>query len=322
MMKTRMWRRASAVAVAALALAACVDSPATSVLAPSDAFMGGIPPLDPTKPAPVPDRAVERERLEVCKDYAAGSVAPAQTDFKVDVTGGVTTSFTISLAPGECKEVWVNGASNAVDNLTVTEMVPVGFTSAWTKTVLDKTSGPTNSAGSGNVASNDIGGPPLTGALIIFTNTPIPDEEEPGVGRFTGGGWQTVNGEKIKIAFTIHCDITLSNNIEINWGKNKWHIDKPITKALCLLDPNYNHPPPVAPLNTFIGEATGRLNNVDGSKIWFTIIDDGEPGKNDMFALKIVDAGGATVLDIPLAKIEGGNFQAHYDQPHGNKPSK
>lgn len=316
MMKTRIWRGMSGVAVAALALAACVEGSPKSVLAPSEASLGIRP-----NPGPPPNRTAELERLEVCKDYAAGSNAPALTDFTVVVTGPSATTFGFQLAPGACAEIWTNGPGQT-DDVTVTETVPAGFTAAWTKTVVNNTANsPQSSSGNGNVASNVVGGPAIEGALIVFTNTPVPDEE-PGVGRFTGGGTQTYNGVRVKIAFTLHCDIILSNNLEINWDKNKWHIDKPVDKATCRLDPNYNHPPPVAPLNTYIGEATGRFNGVDGSKAYFTIIDDGEPGKDDMFALKIVAPNGSVVLDVPLGKIHSGNFQAHYDQPHGNKPNK
>lgn len=320
MMKTRMWKGLSGVAVAAFAVAACVDAgPTRSVLAPSEPALGNF------VGDPVASRTAVRELLKVCKDYAAGSQAPDSTDFTATHNA---IDYSFKLGVGSCRTIWINGAGDGTpDVVTVTETVPAGFTAAWVKdSIYTPAAGGTatgSDAASGNTVTTLVGGTGIRGATIVFTNTPIPEEEEPGVGRFTGGGSQTVNGEKVKIAFTIHCDIKLSNNIEINWGKNKWHIDKPITKALCLLDPAYNHPPPVAPLNTFIGEATGRLNGVDGSNIWFTIIDDGEPGKNDMFALKIVDAGGATILDIPLGKIEsGGNFQAHYDQPHGNKPTK
>ena len=34
--------------------------------------------------------------------------------------------------------------------------------------------------------------------------------------------------------FTIHCDITLSNSVEINWADHQWHINKPLTRATCL----------------------------------------------------------------------------------------
>ena len=53
-------------------------------------------------------------------------------------------------------------------------------------------------------------------------------------GRMTGGGGQNVEigGIYVTRGFTIHCDLVLSNNLEINWPGNKWHIDKPLTLAI------------------------------------------------------------------------------------------
>ena len=145
----------------------------------------------------------------------------------------------------------------------------------------------------------------------------------PGLGRMTGGGSNIDVGiGRITKGLTIHCDITLSNNIEINWPGHKWHLDKPIDSAECILDPQYDQPPPAAPFNTFNGTATGELDGVDGAKLVFTFIDAGEPGKNDKVSLKIWDKNGNVVLDLPLNTISGGNLQAHYDQPHGCNVNK
>ena len=306
------------VAASAMTLAACSDSPSRSMLAPQDALLGFQPPVP--RPGGTTVRSAEAERLEVCKDYAAGSQAPALTNFTVVVSGGTTAGFTFQLAAGACAEIWVNGSSTA-DNVSVTETVPAGFTAAWVTTTVLPTGG---SSGSGGVASAAIGGATLTGALIVFTNTPItPPPPPPNLqGRMTGGGAQIYGGVRITRGFTIHCDIVLSNNLEINWEGNRWHIDKPLTAATCIDDPAYTEQPPVAPFNTFIGEGIGRLNGVDGSKVYFTFIDAGEPGKNDKASIKIVAPDGVTVvLDIPLVLLDNGNIQAHYDQPHGqHKP--
>jgi hypothetical protein len=151
---------------------------------------------------------------------------------------------------------------------------------------------------------------------------PPPPPEEPVPGRMTGGGSQIIIGDvKITRGFTIHCDITLSNNIEINWPGNKWHLDKPITRAECIDDPAISPEPPPAPFDTFKGEAVGSLNGQPGSWIGFTFVDSGEPGgNNDLAGFRIYAPGGALVLDVPLGFLTKGNLQAHYDQPHGNKP--
>jgi hypothetical protein len=128
-------------------------------------------------------------------------------------------------------------------------------------------------------------------------------------------------GVRISQGLTIHCDLILSNNIEINWGKNNWHIDKPVTQATCIDDPNLDQTPPAAPFDTYIGEATGTLNNVDGSVLRFIFVDAGEPGTNDKVQLKIWLPGANPNTDTPflnllLTNLSKGNLQAHYDQPH------
>ena len=143
-------------------------------------------------------------------------------------------------------------------------------------------------------------------------------------GRMTGGGGKVVSpaAGDVTFGFTLHCDITLSNNLEVNWAGNSWHLDKPITLARCEDDPNIAPRPPVAPFDTFHGEAIGRLNGADGSRIEFTFVDDGE-GRNsgDKARLTIYAPGtNNVVLDVPLQLTVNGNVQAHYDQPHGQKP--
>lgn len=138
-------------------------------------------------------------------------------------------------------------------------------------------------------------------------------------GRMTGGGGQhvAIAGVYVTRGFTIHCDLTLSNNLEVNWPDNQWHIDKPLTGAVCLDDPAVSPEPPKAPFDTFLGEGYGRLNGVDGARIVFTFVDGGEPsGKGDRARIHIYDPNGVLVLAVPLSPLDNGNIQAHYDQPH------
>ena len=157
----------------------------------------------------------------------------------------------------------------------------------------------------------------------IFAVEPV--AEELLNGRMTGGGGTVTatSGVTVTYGFTLHCDITLSNNLELNWaGGNKWHLDKPITFANCQDDPAIEPHPPVAPFDTFHGEGIGRLNGVDGSRIEFTLVDDGE-GKNsgDKARFTIYEPGSdAVALTVLLQLTSNGNIQAHYDQPHGQKP--
>ena len=141
----------------------------------------------------------------------------------------------------------------------------------------------------------------------------VPDAETLD-GRMTGGA--TNKNYNVKASITIHCDNKLSNNIEIQGpGNLNWHLDKnSLTNIVCQLTDN--PAPPVAPINIFSGDATGTLNGVPGSKLSFRFVDNGEPGKNDRFAIKIWNAANVVVLDMPEVQLTNGNLQAHFDQPH------
>jgi len=301
-----IWQRRSGVAAVfgVVLVAACVDSP-TAPRPSLDAQL--VTATLVNKPAL--DNTLEGEAW-VCEDGAepAGSFT-----FAVSVDGGPATNY--SVARGTCVLVHPQPIGKFSATVSVTESVPPGWTLTGTTIESDETNpvyfqpviNPPNASAR---VSHDFG------VVITFNNTP----QNVG-GRMTGGGAQVYGNIKITRGFTIHCDITLSNNLEINWPGNKWHIDKPLTKATCFDDPAYSEEPPAAPFNTFVGEGVGRLNEVDGSRVYFTFIDAGEPGKNDKAAIRIVAPDGVTVvLDIPLSLLDHGNIQAHYDQPHKQKP--
>jgi len=131
-----------------------------------------------------------------------------------------------------------------------------------------------------------------------------------------GGGHQVRVGEaRVTRGLTIHCDLTLSNNLEVNWGGNQFHMLEHLQTVECSDSDEINEDPPPAPLDTLVGVGTGRYNGVDGYTIEFTMVDYGEPGKDDRMAIKIYK-GASVVLNVPLQKLTGGNLQAHYDQPH------
>lgn len=167
----------------------------------------------------------------------------------------------------------------------------------------------------------------------------VEDEEEPMDGRFTGGGvWtQVPSYGKVTLGFTLHCDNLLTNNLQITWLKQKWHIVKNSLDPVTCTKPG-NPVPPVAPVNRIVATAEGRYFDgkkwIDGVYTDFILVDNGEPsaksknsgGTNkDQIALRIYK-GGTTYLVVgstgtpTLVDIRGGNIQAHYDQPHGQKP--
>lgn len=141
-----------------------------------------------------------------------------------------------------------------------------------------------------------------------------------GEGRFTGGGHQIrIDGVRVTRGLTLHCDLLLSNNLEINWGGNSFHMTEHLTTVECSDDPLIIQAPPAAPLDTMVGVGTGRYNGMDGYTIEFTLVDHGEPGTgNDEAALLVYETANPAnvVLDVPLQTLSGGNLQAHYDQPH------
>ena len=285
------------------------------------AACGGDQPLGNDK-APGPSFAVapgqaDLEEFEVCKHGSAASFSYSITN---RATNAVTTG-TFNLADGGCQVVITLGGTGADVSVTETGAAS-GFLFDHVDVTTVTTSGSSTVNGTNPAVSGTIGGSGLPngpqGVLAVYTNVAEPPPG--GVGRMTGGGAQVYGNVKITRGFTIHCDIVLSNNLEINWPGNKWHIDKPLTSARCFDDPTIDQKPPAAPFDTFVGEGIGRLNGVDGSLVKFTFVDAGEPGKYDMAKIQVFAPNGALVLDIPLSYLDNGNIQAHYDQPHGNKP--
>lgn len=239
------------------------------------------------------------------------------SDATFDLTNADVSSQ--ALADGECAEVATHSGDASTLTVTITE------TSLPTNVVIDEVVIEDWLSSEEFVSSTTASGPTVSVDMrddhfyvVTYHNVDLTVAN----GRMTGGGNQLrIDGVRISRGFTIHCDITLSNNIEINWtGGNKWHLDKPITSAICLDDPQYDPVPPAAPFDTFIGEGVGRLNGVDGSVVRFTFVDDGEPGTSDRATIDIWAPGDDPDVDTPVLSVSGlldhGNIQAHYDQPH------
>ncbi|WP_196137128.1 hypothetical protein [Aliikangiella sp. G2MR2-5] len=153
------------------------------------------------------------------------------------------------------------------------------------------------------------------------TSVTIPDTctNTSGTGRFTGGGHQIrVDAVRITRGFTLHCDLLLSNNLEINWKGNHFHMKEHMETVACTDDPDIIQAPPEAPVDTIVGVGQGHYNNEPGYTIEFTLVDAGEPGGDDQAAFKLYETANPAnvIMEVPLQSITGGNIQAHADQPH------
>jgi hypothetical protein len=177
---------------------------------------------------------------------------------------------------------------------------------------------PTASASSATASANFSPNPSCGGT----DQPPCTCEQDPtqpacvdlGSGRFTGGGFQINDGDiKVTRGFTIHCDNILTNNLEINWaGGNNFHIDKESLITVSCTKPSVPNPPK-ADVSRIEATSPGTCNGLPAS-IRFILEDRGEPGAgNDRAAFFITGGCNLTLTERP---IDGGNIQAHFDQPH------
>lgn len=220
-----------------------------------------------------------------------GPIRPSEINITVD---GISTSFLNELDSKDGDE-W--------DTLSTAVTIPADATSLTVEAI--------------STNSDDPLGASFTwlGAALSL---PV-EIEEPGTGRFTGGGNQIrVDGVRVTRGLTIHCDLLLSNNLEVNWQGNSFHMTEHLVTVSCTDDPDIIQAPPPAPLDTLVGVGTGRYNGEDGFTIEFTLVDAGEPGRDDKASLLIYETANLSnvVLNVPLQLLDHGNLQAHEDQPH------
>jgi len=170
---------------------------------------------------------------------------------------------------------------------------------------------------------------------VMLVIEPLEEELPAATGRFTGGGvWTDTPVGKVTLGFTLHCDNRLTNNLQINWGQNKWHITKNSLTDVTCSKPGEPRPPR-APVNVINAKAMGRYFDgstkrwIENVQIEFTLVDNSEPSArknapNDQVSIKfgaLPTASGVRASSLPnfeLRDIKGGNIQAHYDQPHGD----
>jgi hypothetical protein len=99
---------------------------------------------------------------------------------------------------------------------------------------------------------------------------------------------------------------------------NNFHTEKNPNVVSCTLIAPPN--PPDAPVNRIHIEGTGTLNGVDGVSYTLVLIDNGEKAGAPPDRAYIAIGGGVGPLTngsiADPAPIDGGNIQAHFDQPH------
>ncbi len=144
--------------------------------------------------------------------------------------------------------------------------------------------------------------------------------------RMTGGGHVLGMslGEVVKVThgFALHCrTATEPQRLQINWsGGNSFHLTKLISSS-CTESSRIDQENPDAPIDTYNGQGTGRLNfgggQTDTGTATWRFVDGGEPGGgNDRIRLTIVDSAGKTVVSVVTSSgdskpLTSGNHQAH-----------
>lgn len=177
----------------------------------------------PSSPQVGTERLAEAELFEVCKDYV-GAVGPAVVvNVNVDSheAGPGFANFDVTLADGECLDVWVHGGTG-LDVVTVTETVPAGYASSFDKTVVGTN---TAASGPGNSASGNVDG--TSGVLVVFTNEELPPPGEgctPGFWKNHLSDWGPTGlspGDDFDTTFGVDLfdpDITLDDAVNLGGG--------------------------------------------------------------------------------------------------------
>ncbi len=280
----------------------------------------------------------------VSGDPDDGDVPGSFFEFDFSTWGpGVVTVDSIDVGDVENEEAGPNIELSGPGGLAVTVPIPITGNNVIVTVPI-------------NVAGVDFMRVNINGSGTIDNIAITVVEELPEFARITGGGWRVTGsgGEDVRSSggFTLHCDILLSNNLQINWrdgGSNKWHINKVVDAAFCEDDPDFTPEPPAAPADTYVGVDVGKLNNSTdpaGSVACWVFEDHGEvagdPDGPDQAMIRVWDTGAGpaigdfdlssddpcklvsdppgaeTVLFVPRSDVDG-NFQFHFDQPHKNK---
>jgi hypothetical protein len=131
-------------------------------------------------------------------------------------------------------------------------------------------------------------------------------------GRMTGGGSVfSADGTRVTHGFELRCNLQQGpSSLQVSWDKgNKFHLES-LTSASCTDDPAIDSHRPKAGFDTYIGSGTGRYNGVSGATARWRFTDAGEPGRQDVAEITILDHLGNTVLTVS-GTLRNGNHQAH-----------
>jgi hypothetical protein len=177
----------AAAGMVAIALTACVDSPAGVSPRVPDA---GLVVLDPQYIVPAANLNMREEKVAVCKVFAGSSLGYPTAQFAVDFTGVRNETVTFGLKDGECADLGFYG-STGVD-VTVTETAIPGYTTSFTtQQYFFQSAGPVSPSTAGYVATGvawgSRNGAPAVGTLFVYTNTYVP----PSGCTYTQGYWKT-----------------------------------------------------------------------------------------------------------------------------------
>lgn len=163
-----------------------------------------------------------------------------------------------------------------------------------------------------------------TGCVLAPATALSASKPEKQRARMTGGGHfmarSAADGNarvKTTHGFELHCRAaTRPQRLQVNWsGGNSFHLTE-IATASCSEDPNIDQENPDAPIDTYRGTGTGRLNlgpgaQQEGFADW-KFVDGGEPGGGaDRIRITIWDAAGNQVLSTSERVLTKGNHQAH-----------
>lgn len=137
------------------------------------------------------------------------------------------------------------------------------------------------------------------------------DPDVDGSGRMTGGGSVWLDEVRVTHGFTLRCEPTAHDNLQVNFEGHRFHATS-VEWIACADDPDLEDGGRRGGLDTLTGVLWGRYDGVDGASIEIVFTDDGEPGTTDEATMVIVDAFGHIVLDV-TGPLEFGNHQAHGD---------